>query len=42
MNAADARRGWADADTRNAALLVIGSVALLVVVATVFRDVNAA
>lgn len=33
--------GWADPDTRTAAALVIGSVIALVVIATVFRDVNA-
>jgi hypothetical protein len=32
--------GWSDPDTRTSAALVIGAVALLVVIGTVFRDVN--
>lgn len=35
-----ARRGWADPDTRTAGVIVISAVAVLVVIARIFRDVN--
>lgn len=35
-------KGWADPDTRAAGLIVLGALVVVVLVGTLFRDVNAA